>query len=108
MRAASIIWGLIIGAAILWIVALFVHIPGVKYKKTSTAAAASTPSSTVNSSAITTSTASLPNDFPSDVPVYQPSTVMLATKSTINSNYTSYEADFTSSSQPSAVVSYYK
>lgn len=107
----TFIIGLIIGAAALWIAAYFVVIPGIKTSNNNTqntGQSAQTQNGTNNQRNQTlASTQQLINGFPNDVPIYQPSSLNVSTKSTRGGNVVTYSASYTSSNPADDIVNYY-
>lgn len=105
-RAGNFIIGLILGAIILWVVAIFVHLPKAK-SASSTTTSPQSSSNNQSGSSINTATQALVSGFPANVPVYDPSSVVVSTQ-TEHGNDNAYNAVFSSSSQPNAVISFYR
>lgn len=112
MRGIGIwILGVIIGAGGLWIAAHFAHIPGIKATSTTTTTNQSSPNININNrqrNITSANSKALVSGFPANVPIYEPSTLALSTKTTRGNSTVSYSASYTSTDQASTIIQYYK
>lgn len=117
----TLIIGLILGAAGIWIAAHYTHVPGIdqQYNGSSVTGGANSlgqlngnnngnNQNNNQNNQTTSSTQNLVSGFPNNVPIYQPSDLLLSTKSTRGGKAVVYSASYTSNDQASAIASYYQ